>query len=459
MGKKYTVETFNKKLIEKGRIDLELIGEYANKGSKTLFKCKTCGNEWLNYPDYILQGAKCPECRKKQINVKRKTNAQFLKDFAKKGDLNIEILEEYKGRQVPIKVRCKINPIHEWKINPGDLLRKKGCPYCKNKKVSSDKENSIGKTYPELLKYFINEEEAFKYTIGSRKKFYFKCPDCNKQKTTPIPAYNLYYFGFKCEFCEDTGSIPNRFIREVAKELLNLKKIDDYKLEYGPQWAKPYRYDCYIKKDNLDILIEMDGIQHKENRGSFSKGVKERDLIKNQLAEQNNFILIRIDCENTNFNILKNLLLNSELSKLIDLNDIKWKDVKIRMQENLMKKICEEYNKHDYISLKELSKIFHVSTKTAQNMLILGNEIKICEYDKNSHFQDGLGRKLKKPIDIYDLDNNLITSFESKKDSYQWIKEKTGGCKIKYINDCLKGNRISYKNYIFKYHNLDKNKN
>ena len=115
-------------------------------------------------------------------------------------------------------------------------------------------------THPELLKYFINQEDAFKYTIGSRKKFYFRCPECGKIKSTPIPAYNLFFFGFKCEFCKDTSSIPNKFIREVAKQLFELKEIDEYKLEYIPKWGKPYRYDCYMKKDKFNILIEMDGV-------------------------------------------------------------------------------------------------------------------------------------------------------------------------------------------------------
>lgn len=457
MGVKYTIETFKEKLIKNGRVDLELIGEYKGLKNKTLFKCKICGNEWTTCPEYILSGTKCPTCRKKQNGLKRKkTNEQFLEDFKKKGDPNVEILEEYQGNTIHIKVGCKTNPNHKWEATPKDLLNKKGCPYCKNKRISNDKQNSVGMTHPELLKYFINQEDAFKYTIGSRKKFYFRCPECGKIKSTPIPAYNLFFFGFKCEFCKDTSSIPNKFIREVAKQLFELKEIDEYKLEYIPKWGKPYRYDCYMKKDKFNILIEMDGVQHKKDKGYYSKGIKERDIKKNELAKQNNFILIRIDCENTDFNNLKNLLLKSNIINLIDFNNIDWKSVEIKMQENLMKKICEEYNKYDYISLKQLSKIFCVSSKTVEHMLVLGNEINLCDYDKISHNKNGRARKLTKAVDIYDLNNNLIVSIISKSNTYQWVKEKTGGCKIQYVNDCLNGKRISYKNYIFRYHNSNK---
>lgn len=457
---KYTTETFKQKLNDKGRNDLELIGEYGNNSKdKVYFRCKVCKNEWAAAPSDILSGCKCPKCAKKQSVAKRsKTNEQFLKDFAEKGNPNIEILEEYKGSTSHIKVRCKINLAHEWEATPKDLLNKRGCPYCKNKKILSNKENSIGAKYPELLKYFINPEEAFKYSIGSRKKFYFKCPKCNKLKSTPISTYNLLFFGFTCEFCKDTSSIPNKFIREVVRQLLEIKEIDDYQLEYSPEWAKPYRYDCYIKKDNLNILIEMDGVQHKKDKGVYSKGVKERDQIKNKLAEQNNFALIRIDCENTNFNNLKYLLLKSNIVNLINFNNIDWEKVKINIQENLMNKICEEYNKYDYISLKELAKIFHVTSKTVENMLKLGDEIKLCKYDKASHNRNGKSRSLKKRIDIYDLNKNLVISIDSKTNTYQWIKENTGGCKISYVNDCLNNKRFSYKNYIFKYHKSEDNK-
>ena len=66
---------------------------------------------------------------------------------------------------------------------------------------------------------------------------------------------------------------------------------------------------------------------------------------------------------------------------------------------------------------------------------------------------DHTHKKLKKPVDIYDLNNNLIMSIDTVGNTYKWIREKTGGCKINYVNECLNEKRSSYKNYIFKYHN------
>lgn len=455
LSKKYTTETFRQKLLEKSRTDLELIEEYGSNGrEKILFKCTICGNEWLDSPLDILSGKKCPICTKIQIvSKRRKTNEQFLKDFAKKGDPNIEILEEYRNNINHIKVRCKINPLHEWMASPKELLRHRGCPYCKNRRIASNKENSVGKTHPELLKYFVDSKDAFENTIGSRKKFYFKCPDCGMVKSIPIPVYNLLFSNFFCEFCGNTTSKPNKFIREAVRQLLEIKEIDSYQLEYSPEWAGKFRYDCYIKKDNLNILIEMDGIQHKIDKGVYSIGIKERDKNKTQLAKENNFILIRIDCEDTSFDNLKYKLLDSNIVNFVNFDKINWENIEINMQENLMKKICNEYNKYEYISLTQLAKIFHISVKTIKKMLELGNKIGLCEYDEITHSKEGKNKKLKKPVDIYDLNNNLIMSIDTVGNAYKWIREKTGGCKINYVNECLNGKRSSYKNYIFKYHN------
>lgn len=454
MPKRYTTETFKQKLLEKGRTDLELIEEYGNSREKILFKCTICENEWFAAPTDILSGCKCPKCAKKQSAIKRsKTNEQFLKEFSEKGNSNIEILEKYKSNSYFIKVRCKKDSSHIWEMRPQDILKGEGCPYCSHKKISVDGGNSLAIDRPDLLQYFLNEEDAFKYSTYSNKKLYFKCPECGKIKTKKMMIGNLSKRGFFCEFCGDTTSKPNKFIREVVRQLLEIKEIDNYQLEYSPEWAEKFRYDCYIKKDNLNILIEMDGIQHKIDKGVYSIGIKERDKNKTQLAKENNFILIRIDCEDTSFGNLKCKLLDSNIVNFVNFDKINWENIEINMQENLMKKICNEYNKYEYISLTQLAKIFHISVKTIKKMLELGNKIGLCEYDEITHSKEGKNKKLKKPVDIYDLNNILIMSIDTVGNTYKWIREKTGGCKINYVNECLNGKRSSYKNYIFKYHN------
>ena len=455
MPKRYTTETFKQKLLEKGRTDLELIEEYGNNNrEKILFKCTICENEWFAAPADILSGRKCPKCAKKQSVIKRrKTNEQFLKEFKDKGNANIEILESYKTYFSYLRVRCKKDSSHIWEMRPQDILKGGGCPYCSHKKISVDGSNSLAIDRPDLLQYFLNEEDAFKYSTYSNKKLYFKCPECGKIKTKKMIIGNLSKRGFSCEFCGDKISKPNKFIREVAIQLLELKEIDKFRLEYSPEWAKPYRYDCYILKDKQNILLELDGIQHKKDKGIYSLGVSERDKIKNQLAKKNNYILVRIDCENTDFGNLKNQLLRSEIVDFIKFDKIDWESIKINMQKNLTKEICDEYNKYDYISTTTLAKKFHICKETAAKSLKIGKELNWCDYNAKIDFAKEKRFRLGKKINIYNLNNDLIQCFDTKKEAKEWIKKQEGSCSICYINDCLSGKRSSYKNYIFKYHN------
>lgn len=268
---------------------------------------------------------------------------------------------------------------------------------------------------------------------------------------------NLSKRGFSCEFCGDNISKPNKFIREVARQLLEIKEIDDYQLEYSPEWAGNFRYDCYIKKDNLNILIEMDGEQHKMDKGFYSNGVKERDQIKNQLAKENNYTLIRIDCEDTSYSNLKKMLLDK--INLFNLNKINWGKVKENLQANLMKQICEEYKKHEHIFLKEMSDAFHLDKGTIVKILKEGTKLGLCDYNSKKQYLESMRITNSLKVDIYDLNDNLIITLNSVKDANEWCKKTFNRCSHDYISQCLNGKRSSYKNYIFKYHNPEDNPN
>ena len=66
-NKPYTTESFKAKLIELGRKDIEVIGEYINNKTKIKVKCTKpeCGYEWEGSPSSFLNGTGCPICHKK----------------------------------------------------------------------------------------------------------------------------------------------------------------------------------------------------------------------------------------------------------------------------------------------------------------------------------------------------------------------------------------------------------
>ena len=55
--------------------------------------------------------------------------------------------------------------------------------------------NDIATTHPRYVKYFLNEEESTKYSHGSTKRLFFKCPNCQHVKEMPIQRLIFQGFG------------------------------------------------------------------------------------------------------------------------------------------------------------------------------------------------------------------------------------------------------------------------
>ena len=134
----------------------------------------------------------------------------------------------------------------------------------------------------------------------------------------------LSSIGFSCPRCSDKISYPNKFLRAFLEQL----PVENIQFEYSPKWARPYRYDGYCEYKDLKIIIEMDGGlghgNHKYKSSEIDIGGKQRDLIKDQLAEINGITLVRIDCINSNFEYIKTNILTSLLNNIFDLNQIDW---------------------------------------------------------------------------------------------------------------------------------------
>lgn len=104
--------------------NIELVGEFKNVSTKSLFKCNTHDYEWEATPNYILKNGKCPKCSGRY----KKTTEEFKEEL---GQINpdIEVLEEYTGRNNPILVRC-LKCDNEWDGIPQFLLKGRGCRKC-----------------------------------------------------------------------------------------------------------------------------------------------------------------------------------------------------------------------------------------------------------------------------------------------------------------------------------------
>lgn len=275
--------------------------------------------------------------------------------------------------------------------------------------------NKIAYTNPEMMKYFVNQEDGYKYSKCSHAKIQVVCPICNDIREMTVK--NLYYQGFRCYKCDSNISFPNR----IARSLLQLLNID-YISEYSPSWLGRMAYDFYFKYNNQEYILEMDGGLGHGHKTYHHKddvvGLK-RDQLKDGLAKEHNINVIRIDCVKSTFEYIKQNILKSKLNDLFDLSNFDWNECYKESMDNLFVKICEYYN-DGHISNKDICSKFHIGVSTLCKALNMGNELGLCEYNKelrrkhagklNSKTQqkrDGIA------VDLYDLDGTYIGWFNN----------------------------------------------
>ena len=225
--------------------------------------------------------------------------------------------------------------------------------------------NTISKNFPKLIQYFENIDDA-NYSINSKKKVNVLCPCCNKVHVVPIRTIasrgNTY-----CDFCNDGYSYPERLMIAIL-DMLNIP----YDYQFSPKWVGKKRYDfCIYDK----YIIELDG-ELGHGRKSFNdKSTKqsiESDKYKDKMAYIHGYKVIRIDCGYMNTNRLeyvKNNIINSELSHIININEIDWEQCNEQALSSKIKEVIDVYlNKTPYID--EIANIVNISARTVKYYLI-----------------------------------------------------------------------------------------
>lgn len=378
MANKLTHQEFMDKFKERNEHfdDIEVLGEYVNAKTKIKCRCRVCGNEWDAYSSNLLKGHGCFQCGAKlRGNNQRLSHKEFISRVSMINP-NITVIGEYVGRSKTVECKCNVCD-YEWKPRASAILDGEGCPYCSGRACRTGY-NDIATTYPHLVQYFVNIEDAKTHTAHSNQKIFLKCPDCGYEKFGRIQ--DLTTQGFGCIMCSDSLSYPNKFIRQMFSQL----SVDDVDFEYKPKWARLYRFDCYFEYQGVPYLIEMDGavghgeIQYKSTKRD-TEGLQ-RDLIKNELAKVNGIELIRIDCKKSDRKYISKNIVNSRLSEILDLSQIDWTKCDRNSQKNLVKEVCDYYEEtHEKLSV--MSKIFKISEPTVRTYLRKGNEFGWCNYN------------------------------------------------------------------------------
>lgn len=351
---------------------------------------------------------------------KRKTHEKYLNELKEK-EITITPLENYVDAKTKILHKCN-KCKNEWTSKPNNILSGYGCPACAGN-ITIDGLNDLWTTNIETASLLFNPDDGHKYSKYSSKKVDWICPDCGSIiKNRAIT--NITQQGLRCDRCSDGISIPNKFICNILDHL-----GIEFETEKSFKWIYNRRYDVYI--NSINCIIEMHGGGHYfeafkfENCRSYNEE-HENDRYKQLEAEKNNIEnYIVVDARYSDLDWIKNSILNSKLTELIDLSSVDWDYCfKKSMKSNLI--ISAELWNQKY-TVTEISKMLHLSNTTISTYLNKATRLNLCSYL-------GVKNKLVKVICLStgDIFNSLLEA----KDYFDMSSSA-------HIINCCKGKRKS----------------
>lgn len=285
--------------------------------------------------------------------------------------------------------------------------------------------------------YLKNKEDG-NLPYASHKKIWVVCPICNHEKE--IYVNNFSRREFSCPKCGDKTSYPNRFMFYMLS-MLNV----DFKSEVKFSWSNNRVYDFVVN----NIIIEMDGGFHKGSKYKSYEECKRIDNEKDLLAISNGYKIIRIDCNLSDFELIKNNIINSELYNLYDLNNFDWNKLEISLyNSNIVKLCCETFNTYKgKMLLKDMAEMVHLKRRRFSQMLKIGSKANLTDYNvKSSRKQEYRTEESyiinKRPIKCLNDDTIYKNSH---------VASKVYGISPNTILDICNGIHVMIKGYEFDY--------
>lgn len=408
--------------------------------------------------DYVL--AKIDNMEPKTMHISKITHLTMSDLFYvpnyyyNVGDIvnNLEILEQLyydqsisndkqkRAKEKRYKCKC-MNDGYVFIIRESDLKQSHGCPVCSNTKVIKGI-NDIATTDPELVKFFVNKEDAYNYSRCSSAEISVICPYCKSTKTIRVADMSKKQ-DISCQKCSDGISYPNKFAHELFSQLSN--QYLEYEYEYSPDWANKYRYDNYMKLLNgQEIIVEMDGGFHNHKDSLYAT---KTDNIKNELSKQHNIKVIRINCDydktGNRFLFIKENTIK-KLSLYFDLSCVDWDKCNQSAISSKIINVLEFYKNNPKWNLADIAKKFCISKQTLYEYLHTGEELGLCDYIRN----DRSRIKNSKPVAMYNEFGELIGIYKSAKVIEETFPELN--LLHRGIRDSIHKNK-KYKNYIFSF--------
>ena len=317
--------------------------------------------------------------------------------------------------------------------------------------------DDIPTTAPWMIPYFQGGiEEARQYKKGSHKRFYPICPYCGKVKEKSIKIVMLYNEHSIGCLCNDKISQPNKIIYAVIRQLKELDLIEEFQREYVID-KTCFKYDMYFVKNNKKYLVEMDSeihpyIREKHNLANTYREAKNDDK-KDELAKQSGYKLIRIDCYRSDFKIIKNGILESELSKIINLDVLNWEKIFSFACNNFIKEVCDFKNKNPNLTTTNISKKFGISVDTVMGYLKKGNEIGWCHYEAKEAWYQAHKNLMRANRDIF----TMVTDDQNREYYFRHLNELERNSKEQlgvYLNRKKVSKELKKNNDVWQYKHL-----
>jgi len=274
---------------------------FKNSISKYFFNCNKC-NHNFDIALCAISGLEqfCPYCVNQKLCDDEKCIICYEKSFIShpfsiNWSKNNIILPRNIFKKTPKKYLFMCNSCnHEFMSRIADLNNNtNNCPYCSSKLLCNDEKciNCNNKSFisNEKSKYWSNKNELNPRNIfkNSNTKYIFNCIDCNNEF---ISSPNQITNGNNwCPICKHkTEKILLKWLEK------NFDKCN-IKFQYIiKDRERCYKYDFLIK--NLQIIIELDGIQHFEQVKNWTSPEYNlfNDIDKINIAIKNNLSIIHI---------------------------------------------------------------------------------------------------------------------------------------------------------------------
>lgn len=276
---------------------IELLTEYVNSRTPVSCRCKKCNHEWDVNPRSLIKGHGCPECGKLKAKATKKWNVT-TEDFVEKLsklDNTIEVIGNYVDANSCIKVRCS-SCGNIWTPKAKYLVAGYGCSICKSKNNNYDKMRKSHEDFcTEIQKInpYIKLETRYS---GAKHPITVSCKKCNHEWEIKH-AGKLHHRGCpNCNISKGELYIENILL---SKRVNFSKQVSFSKLRSVKGGILRFDFGVYSPDDELEYLIEFDGVQHFEPVAYMGgkkrfEAQRKNDELKNNFCLERDIPLLRI---------------------------------------------------------------------------------------------------------------------------------------------------------------------